>query len=231
MANFIPPQLPTIPLPGRDIPSMHAALMAIKQTLDVLTGQSDVHMPARVYMQDTPPVALHTGDMWIKPYPSLMMSYWDGQQWQVIVGGSGGGPSAGIAAPALFGARMSAAQAILAAPRNPNFDAAVDNLGGYFNAATGLFAPPPGYYQLNASVGTVTTGNNAELYVAIYKDATEIARGASSASQGGIAISANTTISGSTAAGDNFSTRIWSDRTGQITDGVSCLFSGVGRLT
>jgi hypothetical protein len=130
-----------------------------------------------------------------------------------------------------FAADMTSGQPIPSEAGNPTFDTPRIDTGNFFSEAMGRFAPPSGYYRLAASVGTVTTGNNAELYVSILKNGVEIMRGASSASQSGISMSsiATTTVQGND--GDYFETRIWSDRTGQVTDAVSCEFNGYGEVT
>jgi hypothetical protein len=135
-----------------------------------------------------------------------------------------------IILPVVFGARMTAGQAIGTTAAVPAYDTPTDNLGNYFDPATGRFAPPSGVYDLSASVGTVTVGNNAELYVGLFKNGIEVLRGASSASPAGISISASASASVTLNAGDYVEARIWSDRTGHVTDAVASAFGAYGQI-
>lgn len=81
MQPVVTPQVPAIPIPGEDLKSLRAAVMAIKQTLEVALGDTGVGNYPNVYVSNQLPTARKKGDLWIVEYPSISLNYWNGSQW------------------------------------------------------------------------------------------------------------------------------------------------------
>jgi hypothetical protein len=84
MADFRPGDLPTIPFPEPTIESLLAVCTALKQAVEVNMGIRGDRPLAHVFVAGQAPRAQNIGDIWINPYPSAMLSYWTGANWQVF---------------------------------------------------------------------------------------------------------------------------------------------------
>jgi len=170
--------------------------------------------------------------------PRIILRSSNGTLYQVNVSNNGrlytspvDQPGSPVILGTLFSARMTSGFAIPATAGAPTYQPPADNVGGYFSQSTGRFSPPTGIYRFTAQVGTTVTANNTELYVAIWKNGSEVARGASSASQSGIIISSAVSGHLQLTAGDYVEARIWSDHTGQTIDPLLSAFGGNGEIT
>ena len=75
------PIFPTIPEPVKgNEDSVYACIKAMKQTLEAMTGQRGDTPVARVFCQDTQPVAVKKGDLWMVQ-KSGSLYYWTGSLW------------------------------------------------------------------------------------------------------------------------------------------------------
>jgi hypothetical protein len=80
------PVFPSIPVPTADPPALLEAVLALKQTVEMLTGQdqSDKFAP-HVFVQDAMPEALHTGDLWLCTVATnSSFNVWSGTKWLKI---------------------------------------------------------------------------------------------------------------------------------------------------
>jgi hypothetical protein len=76
------PHFPSIPVPREDLKSLNASVLALKQTVEMLTGQdqSDKYA-AHVFMQAGVPEAHHVGDLWLCTGTTFTFNIWDGTDW------------------------------------------------------------------------------------------------------------------------------------------------------
>jgi hypothetical protein len=80
------PVYPSIPVPTDDPKALLEAVLALKQTVEMLTGQdiaSDKLAP-HVFVQPDPPQAWSVGDMWLCTAAVYSFSVWDGFHWLKI---------------------------------------------------------------------------------------------------------------------------------------------------
>lgn len=71
-----------IPDPQPDLISLHRTVVALKNAVDLMTGQvgDDAHT-SRVYVQDNTPDRPKKGDLWIG---STRTVYWNGRSWEQL---------------------------------------------------------------------------------------------------------------------------------------------------
>ena len=83
------PRFPNIPSTDGTSESFQKAIIAITQTLAMLTGtdpksqtgaKADRNM-VHTFVQDTPPEALNLGDFWLCKNSKITLSCWDGSRW------------------------------------------------------------------------------------------------------------------------------------------------------
>lgn len=88
----VPPKFPTIPVPEANPESLHKTCLALKQAVEMLTGndpksrsgdQANRFAP-HVFVQPTTPTALHEGDLWLCEGPSFTFNIWTKNGWMVI---------------------------------------------------------------------------------------------------------------------------------------------------
>lgn len=86
------PVFPAIPVPGTDGDSLRTAVLALKQSVDMLTGgdgQSKDGSTANrfaphVFLQGATPTAFHPGDLWLCTGTNYTLNIWDGSHWLLI---------------------------------------------------------------------------------------------------------------------------------------------------
>jgi len=122
------PRYDTIPEPTADPGALLAAVKALKQTVDQLTGNTGrispvtgasasppPQAPSRNFYQRATPDAQQIGDTWTKPSnivgDNAVSSTWDGKQW-IPDGGGSGGSGSGVIPSGLMGAFAGLAAAV-----------------------------------------------------------------------------------------------------------------------
>ena len=80
------PDFPSIPVPTDDPKSLLESVNALKQTVEMLTGQDTTtdKSAAHTFVQASAPVALHVGDMWLCTSTVYSFNIWDGFNWLKI---------------------------------------------------------------------------------------------------------------------------------------------------
>lgn len=76
---------PSIPDPGQSQESLFQSVMALKQTVELLTGQrpGPTFGAPRLFIQSVIPVTSDTGDFWVNSSTNKL-SYWNGKAWILI---------------------------------------------------------------------------------------------------------------------------------------------------
>jgi hypothetical protein len=80
------PVFPSIPVPTADPAALLESVNALKQTVEMLTGQdqSDKFAP-HVFVQDATPDAYHVGDLWFcTSVVTSSFNVWSGAKWVKI---------------------------------------------------------------------------------------------------------------------------------------------------
>ena len=80
------PEFPSIPVPTNDPNSLLEAILALKQSVEMLTGQDvagDKFAP-HVFVQTEQPQARHVGDLWLCTGRIYSFNVWDGSYWLKI---------------------------------------------------------------------------------------------------------------------------------------------------
>jgi len=79
------PDFPSIPVPKEDLKSLNESVLALKQAVEMLTGQGDEGRVApHVFIQSDQPEALHKGDLWLCTTNSATFNVWNGDKWLVL---------------------------------------------------------------------------------------------------------------------------------------------------
>ena len=80
-------KFPSIPDPGSTSDGMMDAVRAMKQSMQLLIGQTgaDHRGAPRMYIQKTIPKSDHIGDLWINTETNSL-SYWNGSNWIKLTG-------------------------------------------------------------------------------------------------------------------------------------------------
>jgi hypothetical protein len=73
------PQYASIPAPTRDVDNLVACINALKQNVEMLTGQrgGEAVAAARVFVAEAQPVGVVSGDLWIVPSQNKMFYWWE----------------------------------------------------------------------------------------------------------------------------------------------------------
>jgi len=80
------PTFPSIPVPTDDPKSLLETVLAIKQTVDALTGQDNSERFANhVFVDHETPTAIHKGDIWLYEGERFSLNIWNGVRWILIV--------------------------------------------------------------------------------------------------------------------------------------------------
>lgn len=79
--SSVTPQVPGIPTPTEDPASLRSAIMAMKQAIEIMAGNSGTEPQPNIYVTNQQPTARKVGDLWIVEYPSISLNYWNGSQW------------------------------------------------------------------------------------------------------------------------------------------------------
>jgi hypothetical protein len=85
-------KFPTIPEPATDVDSLHKSVLALKRSVEMLTGGDNKSMTGdksdrnahHVFTQPDTPTALHEGDMWLCTGASYSLSIWQGGKWLLV---------------------------------------------------------------------------------------------------------------------------------------------------
>jgi hypothetical protein len=86
------PKYPTIPLPEDNLHSLHRTCLALKRSVEMLTGKdtksadgtaTDRFAP-HVFITPYTPEALHIGDFWLCTGQNYTFNMWNGGTWLVI---------------------------------------------------------------------------------------------------------------------------------------------------
>lgn len=77
---------PSVPVPTSDPDALLETVIALKQTVEMLTGQDQGNGYApHVFVQPGVPQALHTGDLWLcTTLSNSTFNIWNGSQWVKI---------------------------------------------------------------------------------------------------------------------------------------------------
>ena len=77
------PVYPSIPVPSDEPGALLEAVQALKQTVEMLTGQDigAAKFAPHVFVQPEVPEALHVGDLWLCTSVSYTFNVWDGFHW------------------------------------------------------------------------------------------------------------------------------------------------------
>jgi len=75
---------PSIPDPQSSIDSLYAVVRVMKQTIELLAGQTGSVAAARVFVQSSTPSPLASGDLWIDTARNNKLLAWDGIDWRVV---------------------------------------------------------------------------------------------------------------------------------------------------
>lgn len=75
---------PSIPDPQSNVESLYTAVRIMKQTVELLTGQTGAVAAARVFVQSATPSPLASGDLWIDTARNNKLLAWDGIDWRVV---------------------------------------------------------------------------------------------------------------------------------------------------
>lgn len=77
------PDFPSIPVPTADPNALLQTALALKQTVEMLTGQDQTdRFTAHVFIQTTPPDAYHEGDLWLcNTTTNASFNVWNGSKW------------------------------------------------------------------------------------------------------------------------------------------------------
>jgi hypothetical protein len=75
---------PSIPDPQANIESLYDAVRTMKQSVELLAGQSGTVAAARVSVSSTPPTPIASGDLWISTNANNKLFAWDGTDWRAV---------------------------------------------------------------------------------------------------------------------------------------------------
>ena len=75
---------PSIPDPQSNVESLYASVRVMKQTVELLAGQTGAVAPARVFVQSATPSPLASGDLWIDTSRNNKLLTWDGIDWRAV---------------------------------------------------------------------------------------------------------------------------------------------------
>ena len=82
------PRLQSIPVPLLgNAQSVHDTLMAMKQAVEEMLGETGNAPVSRTFIQEATPTAIVVGDLWIQP-STTRISYWDGRGWRLTTIGA-----------------------------------------------------------------------------------------------------------------------------------------------
>lgn len=75
---------PSIPDPQSTVESLYASVLVMKQTIELLAGQTGAVAAARVFVQSATPSPLASGDLWIDTARNNKLLMWDGVDWRTV---------------------------------------------------------------------------------------------------------------------------------------------------
>lgn len=75
---------PSIPDPQANTQSLYDVVRTMKQTIELLTGQSGTIAAARVTVANVPPTPLASGDLWVNAVDNNKLYVWDGTSWLAV---------------------------------------------------------------------------------------------------------------------------------------------------
>lgn len=73
-----------IPEPMPTMESMLNTVQALKQTVELLTGQRGNVAPTRVFVQNGKPTPERVGDIWVNTSATNKVLVWDGTDWRIV---------------------------------------------------------------------------------------------------------------------------------------------------
>jgi hypothetical protein len=131
--------------------------------------------------------------------------------------------------PVVVSAGATSGTSILTAPTPFTVNPPDPNLGGYWNQATQEFAPPPGAYQINATLSCVSTNNSADATLLMMLNGVEFAQVTGGAAAGNV-ISCTLGLAIVTNAGDIITFNMLADRADMIVRTPGSGLSIIGRV-
>lgn len=75
---------PSIPDPQANVESLYDAVRTMKQSVELLAGQSGTVAAARVSVSATPPTPIASGDLWVNTASNNKLFAWDGTDWRAV---------------------------------------------------------------------------------------------------------------------------------------------------
>lgn len=75
---------PSVPDPQANTQSLYDAVRALKQAVELLTGQAGTLAAARIKVSAVPPTALVAGDLWVNSADNNKLFVWDGVDWRAV---------------------------------------------------------------------------------------------------------------------------------------------------
>lgn len=75
---------PSIPDPQANTQSLYDVVRTMKQTIELLTGQSGTIAAARVTVAAVPPTPLAEGDLWVSSENNNKLFVWNGISWLAV---------------------------------------------------------------------------------------------------------------------------------------------------
>jgi len=160
----MPVKFPTIPVPTLELESVHKAILALKETVEMLTGFDSKSMTGtsadrfapHVFYQLEEPLALHIGDFWLRPADSYTLSMWNGSDWLLIavLPGATAGAASGLfqSASGFMSMTPAAVTVGVYAYTQVGWTASRWNIDDCFD--TYVFRPPSaGFWEISFQVG------------------------------------------------------------------------------
>jgi hypothetical protein len=75
---------PSIPDPQASIESLYDVVRTMKQSVELLAGQSGTVAAARVTVASAPPTPVAAGDLWVSTNANNKLFAWDGTDWRAV---------------------------------------------------------------------------------------------------------------------------------------------------